>query len=141
MKKRYFALGIGIVYVVLAILGFIPALRSISDLAPSLAVGIGYGYLFGLFAVNLIHNLVWLGLGTWGIVAYRSEIATKRYARTIAIVFGLLAILGLIPFTNTLFGLMPIFGHNIWLHALTALIAAYFGFMSKLLEITKASAA
>ena len=132
MKLRYLALGIGIVYIVLGILGFIPALRStISVTAPSLVVGIGYGYLFGLFAVNLIHNLVYLGIGSWGILAYRNEGTTKRYARIIAITFAVLTVLGLIPFTNTIFGLMPLFGHNIWLHAVTALIAAYFGFFSR----------
>jgi hypothetical protein len=41
----------------------------------------------------------------------------------------LLAILGLIPATNTMFGLVPIYGNDVWLHAGTALIAAYFGFV------------
>jgi hypothetical protein len=45
--------------------------------------------------------------------------------------YGLLAILGLIPGTNTLFGLVPIYGHDVWLHALSALIAAYFGFVAR----------
>lgn len=36
--------------------------------------------------------------------------------------------MGLPPVLNTVFGLIPIFGHDVWLHALTALIAAYFGF-------------
>ena len=35
--------------------------------------------------------------------------------------------MGLIPGLNTTFGLIPIFGNDVWLHALTALIAAYFG--------------
>ena len=30
------------------------------------------------------------------------------------------------PFRST-FGLIPIYGHDVWPHALTALIAAYFG--------------
>ena len=41
--------------------------------------------------------------------------------------YGLLAVLGLIPATNTLFGFVPLHGHDVWLHAGTALIAAYFG--------------
>jgi len=139
MKVRYLALGIGIVYLILGILGFIPALRSTMALtAPSLVVGMGYGYLFGLFAVNLIHNLAYIGLGSWGIVAYRNEYATIRYARIIAITCGILTVLGIIPFTYTLWGLMPLFGHNIWLHGVTALIAAYFGFWYKAPQIAKA---
>ncbi len=34
--------------------------------------------------------------------------------------------MGLIPVLNTSFGLIPIFGHDVWLHALFALAAAYF---------------
>lgn len=30
-----------------------------------------------------------------------------------------------------LLGLVPLFGHNIWLHALVATIAAYFGWFGK----------
>ena len=35
---------------------------------------------------------------------------------------------GLIPGLNTMFGLMPIHGNDVWLHALIAIAAAYFGF-------------
>jgi hypothetical protein len=46
-----------------------------------------------------------------------------------AIVFALLAIMGLIPGLNTLFGLAPLYSHDIWLHALSALLAGYFGYV------------
>jgi hypothetical protein len=36
--------------------------------------------------------------------------------------------MGLIPALSTMFGLMPIFGHTVWLHAATAAAAAYFGY-------------
>ena len=51
----------------------------------------------------------------------------RVYARALAVFYGLLAVLGLIPAMNTLFGLVPIHGHDVWLHAGTALVAAYFG--------------
>ncbi len=141
MKIRYCALGIGIVYVLLGVLGLIPPLVSEYVGAASLIVGIGSGYLFNLFAVNLIHNLVWLGLGAWGIVSYsQSENAALRFNRIVGTIFAVLTVLGLIPLTNTLFGLMPLFGHNIWFHAITAIIAAYFGFMTKLPQVKEASA-
>jgi Domain of unknown function (DUF4383) len=38
--------------------------------------------------------------------------------------------MGLIPVLNTTFGFIPLFGHDIWLHALIAIGAAYFGFRS-----------
>lgn len=36
--------------------------------------------------------------------------------------------MGLFPFSNTTFGLMPIYGNNVWLNGITAAIVAYFGF-------------
>jgi hypothetical protein len=38
--------------------------------------------------------------------------------------------MGLIPALNTLFGLAPIHGHDVWLHGGTAIIAAYFGWFA-----------
>jgi hypothetical protein len=39
--------------------------------------------------------------------------------------------MGLIPGLSTLFGLVPLFGHDVWLHALTAIIAAWFGYRDR----------
>ena len=92
-----------------------------------IAVTSGYGYLLGLFPINLVHNLVHLAIGVWGVVAYRSLPAARIYARGLAVIYGVLTVFGLIPGLNTLFGLTPLFGHDVWLHALTAVIAAWFG--------------
>jgi hypothetical protein len=71
---------------------------------------------------------VHLAVGVWGILSYPSYVRSRNYARGLAIFYGVLAIMGLLPVLNTMFGLVPIFGNNVWLHALTAAIAAYFGF-------------
>lgn len=131
MRLRYFALIVGILFLLLGILGFIPGLLTLPASAPILKISQGYGYLVGLFPVNLIHNLIYLAIGVWGIIAYRGELRARLFARSMAIGLGVLAILGLIPATKMLFGLVPLFGHNIWLHALTAAIAAYFGWFRK----------
>lgn len=128
MQTRYFALVFGIIYTAVGVLGFIPGLMTTPAEAPPLAMDSLYGYLLGLFPVNILHTLVHLGLGIWGIVAYRTWANSRLYAQSLAIIYGVLAILGLFPGTNTLFGLVPLFGHDIWLHAGTAVIAAYFGF-------------
>jgi hypothetical protein len=49
----------------------------------------------------------------------------------VAIGYGLLTILGLIPQTNTFFGLIPLHGNDVWLHAVLALVGAYLGFMHR----------
>jgi hypothetical protein len=37
--------------------------------------------------------------------------------------------MGLIPGLNTFFGLMPLYGNNVWFNALMGILAAYFGFV------------
>lgn len=131
MGVRLFALISGIVYVLVGILGFIPGFVTVPAVAPDLAVDAGYGYLLGIFPINLLHNLVHLAVGIWGLTAYRTYAASRGYSRGLAIFYGVLAVMGLFPILRTTFGLIPIFGNDVWLHALTALIAAYFGFIAK----------
>lgn len=69
-----------------------------------------------------------LAVGLWGIAAAKKFRAAVFYVRANAIVFGALVILGLIPATNTLFGLAPIYGNDIWLHLINTVLAGYFGF-------------
>lgn len=130
MSVRYFAMVAGLIYVVVGVLGFIPGAKTMPHGGdPSLTVHQGYGYLLGLFPVNILHNFVHLAIGFWGMAAYASYEAARTFSRGLAIIYGLLAVMGLFPGLNTTFGLVPIFGHDIWLHALTALAAAYFGWL------------
>ena len=139
MNTRTFALVLGIVLLLVGILGFIPGVVShvepatgtvpgSADAAPGAAVVESYGYLLGLFPINALHNLVHIVWGILGIVAYRSLGGARMFAKATAVVYGLLTILGLIPGFSTVFGLVPLYGHDVWLHALIAIAAAYFGF-------------
>ena len=130
MMTRRFALVVGIIYLVIGIAGFIPGLVQGRDYsAQGLAVDAGSGALLGLFPVNVVHHLVHLLVGVLGIAAYRAFDTARLYARGLAIVYGVLAVMGLISAANlhTMFGLTPLFSHDVWLHAGTAIIAAYFG--------------
>ena len=124
---RYFALVYGIVFLLGGIAGFIPGLLAPPEEGRQLAVNTGFGRLFNLFPVNALHNLVHLIFGIWGLAAYRTFSASRTYARAVAVIYGLLTVMGLIPVLNTTFGLIPIYGHDVWLHALLAIVAAYFG--------------
>ncbi len=128
---RTFALIFGIIYMLVGILGFIPGLTSHHADMPDITIDSFYGKLMGLFPVNILHNIVHMAIGAWGILASRSVGAARFFGKGLAIIYGLLAILGLIPGANTMFGLVPIYGHDVWLHALSALIAAYFGFFAR----------
>ena len=132
MTVRTFALVVGIAYLAAGVLGFVPQLLSPSPAdAPHVGITAFYGYLLGLFPVNFMHNLVHLAIGAWGIAAYRTVGGARAYAKTLAVLYGILTIMGLIPGLNTLFGLAPLHGHDVWLHALTAIAAAYFGWAVK----------
>ena len=129
MRTRLFALIVGIVYLLVGIAGFIPGLREAEDFA-GLTVEANSGRLLALFPVNVLHNIVHLLIGVLGVLAYRTYDASRTYSRALAIVYAVLAIMGLIRAADLhlTFGLIPLHSHDIWLHALTAAIAAYFGF-------------
>jgi hypothetical protein len=132
MSTRNFALIAGIIYLVIGVLGFVPGIRQPPPAhAPDLGVDASYGYLFALFPVNVLHNLVHIAVGIWGLSVYRREPGARIFARGLAVLYGVLTVMGLIPGLNTIFGLIPLFGHDIWLHALTAAVAAYFGFVHR----------
>lgn len=129
MITRNFAITMGVIYLLVGVLGLIPGMISAPPPeAPPVAVGTGYGYLMGLFPVNVLHNLVHLAIGIWGLAAYRSVAHAVTFSRGLAIFYGILTVMGLIPVLKTTFGLIPLFSHDIWLHAVTAAIAAYFGY-------------
>ena len=127
---RMFALIIGVVYIAAGALGFIPAALTTPG-GPDLAVDTGYGRLLGLFPVNILHNIVHLAIGLWGVLAYKSVAGSIAFARGLAIVYAILGVAGLIPGLNTLFGLVPLFGNDVWLHLATAAVAAYFGWVAR----------
>ncbi|MFU8814679.1 MAG: DUF4383 domain-containing protein [Pseudomonadales bacterium] len=132
MSIRYFALVYGIVFIVIGLAGFVPAfLAPYGPQHPDLAIETGAGLLFGLFPVNILHNLVHMAFGIWGVSVWRSPLRSRGYARAVAIIYGLFVVLGLIPVLRTFFGLVPLHGHDIWLHLVLAGVAAYFGWMAR----------
>ena len=130
---QYFALIIGIIFVLIGVMGYIPGLVKEPTATPDVAglsFTIGYGYLLGLFPINVLHNVVHLLVGLLGIVASVSLGSARLYSGALALFYGLLTVMGLIPATQSTLGLIPIFGNDVWLHGLTAAIAVYFGFIA-----------
>lgn len=138
MNQSQSSLIIGLLFFLLAILGFAPSLVSVPPVGFESNIPLdptifpyaqGFGYLFGLFPVNLMHNLVHLTVGLFGIAASGNYYSARNFNRYFAVSYILLAVMGLLPFGKTLFGLMPLFGNNVWFNFLIAAFAGYFGFI------------
>lgn len=61
----------------------------------------------------------------------RNEWGGRRFAQSLTVIYGILAVMGLIPILKTTSGLIPLFGYDVWLHALTAAAVSYFGFSQR----------
>ena len=144
-SAQYFALVIGIIYFVLGVAGLLPnALETAEaanltvdpDVVPS------FGYLFGILPVNNLSSSINLLIGLAGVLAAIALDSSRVFSGLLGIIMTLGAILGLIPFANTLFGLTPLFGTNVILHFATAAVAIYFGFIKTpdLLELSDSQA-
>jgi hypothetical protein len=70
--------------------------------------------LFGLFPVNVLHNIVHLVFGVWGVLGARSAGAARSYLIGSGLVYLILAALGYVV-PNGL-GLVPLGGNDIGLH-------------------------
>ena len=142
MRTSTFALIFGIAYLAAGVLGLIPAMLQPPPAdAPATTFTLLYGYLLGLFPVNILHTSVHLAIGFWGIAAWSGASNPGVYARALAVLYGVLAVMGLIPAMNTAFGFIPLHGHDIWLHGGTAVIAAYFGWRSTEVSMERRRAA
>ena len=127
MNTRTFALIFGIVFLAVGALGFVPSM-----VQNSTGEGLNqHGMLLGMFMISPLHNAAHLLFGLWGLAASRSTGGAVAYFKGVAVIYALLAVLGLIPATADLFGMIPLMGNDVYLHAALAVIAAYFGFVHK----------
>ena len=123
---RVAAFVLGILFLLTGIVGFLPTFVS----APAGVDPVsGFGYVFGLFPTNYLHNAIRILVGLWGLAASTSLVGAITFNQIFAVLYFGEALLGLFPGANTLFGRMPIYGNDVWLNFLTAATAAYFGFV------------
>lgn len=114
------ALVFGVLFLLVGIAGFFVSdgMSMEADMATA-------GRLLGLFPLNLLHNLVHLTFGVWGLVAARAHGSSRLFGRIAAGVYVALVALAFVSPNG--FGLVPIGGHIIWLHAILALGLAWVG--------------
>lgn len=108
----------GIVFLLVGILGFVPALT------PNMS-------LLGLFMVNPLHSIVHLAFGVLGIAAALTETGVL-YNRIGGLIYLVLGILGFFPFlyfgSNMLIGLVMINPADNFLHIVIGIVLAGVGF-------------
>lgn len=99
----------GVVFTGIALLGFITGGMSMdAHMASATKVA-------GLFPVNAAHNAVHLVFGIWGLFAARTASSARKYCLLSGAIYLVLAGLGFV--LPEVFGLIPIGGNDIMLHA------------------------
>ena len=113
----------GIVFLLIALVGFVTAGTSMDPHTMTAPRALG------LFPVNTLHNLVHLVFGLWGLLAARGIRASKNYAQVSGVAYILLAVLGFVAPDG--FGLLPLGGNDILLHAIIGIPLAIVGFTAR----------
>ena len=113
----------GVVFILVALAGFYTGgMNMEADPATAPAV-------LGMFPVNLLHNIVHLLFGIWGLAASRSFTGAKQYAQVAGAIYLVLAVVGY--FSPSGFGFVPLGGNDVWLHLVLGVILAGAGFTAK----------
>ena|SRR5688572_18093083 len=118
------ALIFGIGFLAATIAGFLVTGMSSMDPHPDTAPRA-----LGMFPVNVLHNVVHLVFGIWGLVASRSFGAARLFCRVAGVIYLVLVAVGFLSPTG--FGLVPLGGTDPWLHLVLGLPLAYFGFTAQ----------
>lgn len=133
MANRFFTLLIGLLYLGLGICGLIPSLvwPAPPEQAPhTMLVTVMYGYLFGVFPMNIISDIFFIIVGAVGIWTARRVRSSRHYEQFLFGISLLFVIMGFLPFQiNRIWGLMPLFE---WIEAIflfTVLFSFYFAFL------------
>lgn len=113
----------GVVFILIALLGFFTGGMSMES-DPAMAPAV-----LGMFPVNLLHNIVHLLFGIWGLAASRSFSGARQYAQIGGVIYLVLAVVGFVSPNG--FGMVPLGGNDIWLHILLGVILAGVGFTAK----------
>ena len=114
MSAKTAATVIGIVFILVGILGFIPN----PLVSPT-----------GLFAVNTAHNLVHLVSGAVLLAGAYTALGASLALKIIGVIYGAVAVLGLIVGPGMLLGIVHINVLDNWLHVVLAVVILAAGFL------------
>ena len=115
----------GVVFILVAIVGFIaPGGMAMQPTDPATAAKV-----FGMFPVNLVHNIAHLVFGIWGLAASRSWAGSRQFFVWGGTIYIILTIGGFLSPAG--FGVLPLGGSDIGLHCVLAIVMLLIGVTAK----------
>lgn len=114
MNTQSLAKAFGIIFLIIGVLGFIPGITV-------------DGNLLGIFAVDVLHNIVHLATGLIAFLVTKSLSGSKTYFKVFGIIYALVAVLGLMS-EGMILGLIHANSADDVLHIIIAVVALYAGF-------------
>ena len=115
---RRIALGLGLAYLAVTVVGIVPFLGGSLGTQPS--------WVLGVAPVNLSSNVLHAAIALLGVLASGRKGASRAYARVMGLFLVGIGILGLVQ--DNPWGLIPLGGAGFFLHLLTGGVALYYGF-------------
>src|SRR2546423_12025023 len=115
----------GVVFILVGIVGFVtPGGMYMQPSDPAMAPKA-----LGMFPVNLLHNIVHLLFGIWGLAASRSWGGSKSFFIWAGVIYLVLTIAGFLWPSG--FGLVPLGGADIGLHCVLAIVMLAIGLTAR----------
>jgi len=111
------ALAVGVVFLLVGVLGFVPGVTSNYDQLTVAGHESG-AKLLGIFEVSVLHNVVHLLFGVLGIAASRRFSASRAYLLGGGIVYLVLWVYGLLIDKESAANFVPVNSADNWLHLL-----------------------
>jgi len=113
--SRLFALLVGVMFLLVGVLGFVPGVTTSYDQL-SLAGHESGALLLGLFAVSVLHNLVHLAFGVAGVLMARTTKLARAYLIGGGIIYAVLWVYGLVIDQDSAANFVPVNTADNWLH-------------------------
>ena len=122
---------ISVTYIALGVIGLLP----IDAINPMHHDGVGARYLFGLVAINWIHNIIHLAIGAFGLWAGDDLARCRLWGRVagpvLLLVFAIGVVQGVLagyPPDQLLLGIVPLNSPGHMLHLATGGLGVFLGF-------------
>ncbi|KQO03221.1 MULTISPECIES: DUF4383 domain-containing protein [unclassified Arthrobacter] len=113
------AQAVGVVFLLVGILGFIPGITSDYD-TMMFAGHQSEAMLLGIFQVSILHNIVHLLFGVAGLAMARTVSGARSYLLGGGIIYAILWIYGLVIGQESAANFVPLNSADNWLHLLLA---------------------